>query len=201
MQAHDDHLSSDRPAEAVRRSRSGAALAAVGPDDIVTGGAETGTDATARFVQAFADAWARPTPEGMAALMHPEVRLEAPMMNVTLGKAASLEEMRRLLLLWPDVHVEVERWRGAGDLVFIEFAMIATFAGRPLRIRGIDRIVLKDGLAIERVTYVADPLSMLSILLTRPSGWRRWWRAGVGLPRRRCRLDAGRAPAGVDGGR
>ena len=198
IHTHNDHPSS-RKAAAVRRRSLGAPFGGLGADDILTRGAETGDDTAARFVQAFADVWDRPTPEGMAGLMHPDVRLEAPMMNVTVGKAASLEEMTRLLLLWPDVRVEVERWSGSGDLVFIAFTMIATFAGRPLRIRGTDRIVLKDGLVIDRLTYVADPLSMLSLLLTRPSGWRRWWRSGVGFPRRRCRLNAGRA--GVDGGR
>lgn len=190
MQPHDDHAPTSRTAEAMSRTRSGTALAAVVPD-IVTREPVASTDVAQQFVQAFAEAWARPTAERLAALMHPDVRLAAPMMRATVGKTASLEEMRRLLLLWPDVHVEVERWSGSGDVVFIEFTMIATFAARPLRIPGIDRIVLKDGLAFDRVTYVADPLSMLSIPLLRPSGWLRWWRAGVGLPRRRCRLDAG----------
>jgi len=153
--------------------------------------AEHGADDVTRFVRAFADAWAQPTAERLGALLHPDVRLVAPLMKVTVGKAASVEEMRRLLLLWPDVRIEVERWSGSGDLVFIEIAMRATFAGRPLSVRGIDRITLRDGLVVERVTYVADPLSMLAILLTRPTGWRRWWRSGVGSPRRRCRLDAG----------
>ncbi len=143
---------------------------------------------TARFVERFAVAWARPTVERLAALMHPEVRLRAPLMSSTSGLAASREEMRRLLLMWPDVRIEVERWSASGDLVFIEITMHATVAGRPTRIPAIDRILLRDGLVLERVTYVADPLSLLTNLLLRPSGWRRWWRSGVGAPRRRCRL-------------
>jgi hypothetical protein len=143
---------------------------------------------TARFVERFAAAWARPTVERLAALMHPEVRLRAPLMSPTNGLAASREEMRRLLLLWPDVRIEVERWSGSGDLVFIEITMHATVASRPARVAAIDRILLRDGQVLERVTYVADPLPLLTTLLLRPSGWLRWWRSGVGAPRRPCRL-------------
>jgi ketosteroid isomerase-like protein len=142
----------------------------------------------ARFVEQFAAAWARPTVERLAALLHPEVRLRAPLMNPTDGYAASREEMRRLLLLWPDVHIEVERWSASGDVVFIEITMHATVAGRPARIPAIDRILLRDGLVLERVTYVAEPLPLLMTLLLRPSAWRRWWRSGLGAPRRPCRL-------------
>jgi hypothetical protein len=145
------------------------------------------TDA-AHFVEKFTAAWARPTVERLGALMHPEVRLRAPLMSPTNGLAASCEEMRRLLLLWPDVRIEVERWSATGDLVFIEITMHATVAGRPTRIPAIDRILLRDGLVLERVSYVADPLPLLTAMLLRPSGWRRWWRSGVGPPRRPCRL-------------
>ena len=150
----------------------------------------------ARFVEKFTAAWERPTVEALAALLHPEVRLRAPMMNPTDGYAASREEMRRLLLLWPDVHIEVDRWSATDDLVFIDITMHATVAGQPTRIRAIDRILLRDGLVLERVSYVADPLPLLMTMLLRPSGWLRWWRSGVGPPRRRCGL-----PEASDGGR
>jgi len=128
----------------------------------------------ARFVEKFTAAWARPTVEALAALLHPHVRLRAPMMNPTDGYAASREEMRRLLLLWPDVHIEVGRWSATDDLVFIDITMHATVAGQPTRIRAIDRILLRDGLVLERVSYVADPLPLLMTMLLRPSGWLRW---------------------------
>lgn len=150
-----------------------------------------------RFVEQFAAAWARPTAERLAALLHPEVRLSAPMMRTTTGREASREELRRLIALWPDVRVEVERWSATDDFVFIEITMHATVAGRPLRIPAIDRFVLRDGLAMERVTYVAEPLSLLASVLMRPSGWLRWWRSGVGPPQRRCRLP--QAPDGESG--
>ena len=142
----------------------------------------------ATFVRAFAEAWARPDPDRLAALLHPDARLVAPLMTTTIGRAAGREELRRLILLWPDVRIEVVRWSAAGDVVFIEIVMAATFAGHPLRIPAVDRIVLEDGLVRERVTYVSDPLALVATLATRPSGWRRWWRSGIGPPRRRCRL-------------
>jgi hypothetical protein len=139
-------------------------------------------------VEKFTAAWTRPTVEGLAALLHPEVRLRAPLMNPTAGYVASREETRRLLALWPDVRIDVGRWSATDDLVFIDITIHATFAGRPIRIEAIDRILLRDGLVVERVSYVSEPLSLLLNVLLRPSGWLRWWRSGVGPPVRRCRL-------------
>ncbi len=161
--------------------------------------AETPTDAEC-FVRAFAAAWARPSVDRLGALLHPDAQLVAPMMNTTVGREACREELRRLLLLWPDLRIDVVRWSATGDLVFIELVMNASFAGQPIRIPAIDRILLQDGLVRERVSYVADPLLLLAPLITRPSGWLRWWKSGVGPPRRRCRLKDAPSGTGHSGG-
>jgi SnoaL-like domain len=133
------------------------------------------------FVVAFADAWARPTPERLARLLHPDVRLVAPMMASTVGLDEAREEFGRVIGLLPDIRGRVHRWSGAGDVVFIEFTLSATFGGRPVEWRLVDRFLLADGLAVERVSYF-DPLPLAATLIRRPSGWPRLWRSGIGRP-------------------
>jgi hypothetical protein len=139
------------------------------------------------FVAAFADAWARPNPERLARLLHPDVRLVAPMMASTVGLEEAREEFGRVIGLLPDIRGRVHRWSGTGDLVFIEFTLSATFAGRPVEWRLVDRFLLADGLGIERVSYF-DPLPLAATIIRRPSGWPRLWRSGIGPPIGRRRL-------------
>ena len=146
----------------------------------------------AKFVAAFGEAWARPTPEGLGALLAPDIRLIAPLMATTNGLEEAKQEFRRLLELVPDVHGMVERWSGGDDVVFIEFTLAATFAGRPIEWRLVDRFLLRDGLAIERVSYF-DPLPIVAAMASRPSGWRRLWRSGLGPPLGRRRLERRRS--------
>jgi hypothetical protein len=139
-------------------------------------------DEAAQFVQAFAKVWAHPTMEGFARLLHPDVRLAAPMMKTTVGRDAGLEELGRLLWLRPDVRIEVNRWGARGDVVLIELTLMATVGGRLLRVPAVDRILLKDGLVLERVTY-ADPIPVLLTLLRHPRDFLRWVRSRWGVRR------------------
>lgn len=149
----------------------------------------TGAEVTAaEFVAAFAEAWARPTPDRLGVLLHPDVLLVAPLMATTTGLDEAKEEFGRLLELLPDIRGTVERWSGDDDVVFIEFTLAATFGGRPIEWRLVDRFLLRDGLAIERVSYF-DPLPVAAAMARRPSGWARMWRSGLGPPLGRRRLQ------------
>jgi hypothetical protein len=72
---------------------------------------------------------------------------------------------------------------GDGDLVFIECRLHARIGGTVTEWPNVNRLVLHDGKAIERVTYF-DPLAILPTLLRHPSIWWRWWRSGVTSPPR-----------------
>jgi hypothetical protein len=139
------------------------------------------------FVTAFAEAWARPTPERLGRLLHPDVRLIAPMMAKTVGLEQAQAEFARVIELLPDIKGEVHRWGGSGAVVFIEFTLSGTFAGRPISWHAVDRFLLQDGLGIERVSYF-DPLPLAATLARSPSGWGKLWRSGIGPPMRRRRL-------------
>jgi ketosteroid isomerase-like protein len=153
---------------------SATAMRGRGPQLVSRNGDDTAT--AERFVRAFGEVWARPTADALVALCHPDVRLAAPLTKTTVGREAARAEFQRILSVWPDFRVEVDRWSATGDLVFIELTMMATIAGRLRRFPAVDRIVLRDGLVFERVTY-SDSLPILTTMLRHPSAWPRWSRA------------------------
>jgi ketosteroid isomerase-like protein len=128
------------------------------------------------FVRAFAAMWNRPTAEGFAALMHPEVRLVQPLAPPARGAREAAEWFAGTLALLPDIRIAVERWSGTPDELFIEWTATATFAGKPLRWSAVDRFRLADGKVLERIAYF-DPLPLLGAVIARPSGWLRFVRS------------------------
>ena len=132
------------------------------------------------FVGAFAEMWNRPTVEGFAALMHPEVQLIQPLAPPARGAREAAEWFAGTLALLPDIRIAVERWSGTPDGLFIEWTATATFAGKPLRWSAVDRFRLADGKVLERIAYF-DPLPLLGAVVARPSGWLRFVRSRLGV--------------------
>jgi ketosteroid isomerase-like protein len=134
----------------------------------------------ARFVGAFAEAWAGPHRERLLALLHPDVRLVQPIFGSTTGReTADAMFFQPLFRLLPDLRIAVTGWSAAGDVVFIEWAASATLGRRPLRWSGVDRFVLAEGRAVERVAYF-DALPLVVAILRRPSVWLSFLRSGAG---------------------
>ena len=96
------------------------------------------------------------------------------------------EFVRQFESEWAKFHVKVHRWAAREDAVFIEFTLIGTFGEREVSWPAVDRIVLRNGLVAERVSYF-DPMVLGVQLLTRPRGWRRLLASGVrpSIPRPR----------------
>lgn len=139
----------------------------------------------ARFVRAFAEAWAGPHVERLVALLDPRIRLVQPIFPLSTGReAAEGTFFRPLLRFLPDLRIEVDRWSASGDTVMIEWTGCATLAGRPLRWSGVDRFVLADGRAVERVSYF-DALPLLVAMLRHPSCWPAFLRSGMARTWRR----------------
>jgi steroid delta-isomerase-like uncharacterized protein len=128
------------------------------------------------FVERFASAWATSDLEALMALLADDVVLIQPMMPATVGKAQSREEFSRLFALIPDLHATVHRWAARGQVVFIEFTLTGTLGGRELSWPAVDRFLIRDGLAAERVSYF-DPLPLGVHALRRPRAWGRLLRA------------------------
>jgi ketosteroid isomerase-like protein len=145
-------------------------------------GAPRATDTTAdaeAFVRAFAALWDRPTVEGFAALMHPDVRLVQPLAPPARGVAGARAWFAGTLALLPDLRIAVDRWSGTPDALFIEWTATATFAGKALGWSAVDRFQLADGKVLERVAYF-DPLPLVGSVARRPAGWLRFVRSRFG---------------------
>jgi ketosteroid isomerase-like protein len=127
------------------------------------------------FVTKFADFWNNPSPQRLPELLHPDVVLTQPLAAPMIGIQAAQAEFQRIWRCLPDLRGHVDRWCGSGNLVFIEFRLHARMGGDTIDWPNVNRLVLNDGKAIERVTYF-DPLAILPTLLRHPSIWWRCWR-------------------------
>ncbi len=129
------------------------------------------------FVQRFGAAWSTCDPDALAELLHDEIVLIQPMMPPTRGRAAARAAFARLFQLIPDLRATVHRWGEGDGVLFIEFTLAGTFGGREISWPAVDRFILRDGLAMRRVSYF-DPLPLALKILTRPRGWGRVIRSG-----------------------
>ncbi len=121
-------------------------------------------DRAADFVRRFEAYWAAPSTEGLAALLAPDVRLEAPAMPTTNTLAEGQESFDALFALIPDLTATVQRWGATDDGVLIEFTFTATLPAGARSWSSVDRFVIgDDGLATERVGYF-DPTPLLAAL-------------------------------------
>ncbi|MFC6881445.1 MULTISPECIES: nuclear transport factor 2 family protein [Actinomadura] len=134
-----------------------------------------------QFVADFIDFWNDPSPQRIPEILHPDVVLTQPLAAPMRGIAAVQEEFRRIWRFLPDLHVQVDRWRGDGDVLFIELRLRAHAGGELVEWPGIDRFVLRDGKAVQRMTYF-DPLPVLAKVVKHPSLWWRWWVSGAARP-------------------
>lgn len=145
----------------------------------MTGAAPEAGRTPAEFVAAFARFWSAPAPEGLHAVLRPDVVLTQPLSPPVRGLPAAEAWFRTLIAWIPDVHAEVDAWGGTSDALFIAFRLIGTVGGSPIAWPAVDHFVLDDaGLARSRASYF-DPLPLLGATAVRPSGWARLARSGV----------------------
>jgi SnoaL-like domain len=122
------------------------------------------------FAEAFAAAWAEPTPERLVALLHRDVVLLQPHLPPIRGRESALAEFRRLFAWLPGLHGAVARSSGGDDGLFIEWEMRVPVAGGTISIPAVDRFLLADGLGIERIVYF-DQLLLIRAVASRPGLW------------------------------
>lgn len=128
----------------------------------------------AEFVAFFADGWRTGATQPERFIEHFSGRLTAdavmiqPFSRVARGPRGLRELFEPLFRVMPDLRGEVVRWGATEDGVLIELALRGTLGGRPVKWTTVDRIILRDGLIIERRAYF-DPLPLLRALLSRPA--------------------------------
>jgi SnoaL-like domain len=122
------------------------------------------------FAERFAEVWKNPSVEQLVALLHPDVTLYQPHLPVMHGRGAARDEFQRLLHWLPGFHGDVERYCGSAGVVFIEWRMVFPIGKKGVSIGAVDRFVLEDGLAIERVVYF-NQLPLVITILRHPGVW------------------------------
>jgi hypothetical protein len=135
-----------------------------------------------RFVAEFAKGWDQPDFNRFITHFRrwfdADVRLCQPLAPDGVGHKALIEQFRRLFVLIPDLSGAVRRWAARDDDVFIELELSGTLGRKPISWTACDRIVLRDGIAVERRSYF-DPTPLVLAALRRPSAWPRLLRSAV----------------------
>ena len=124
------------------------------------------------FVEQFAAGWAAGGPaerfvDHFARLSTPQVLLVQPLSPPLRGRAGLRRLAESLFGAMPDLRGEVLRWGPAADGVMIELTLRGTLGGRPVEWTVVDRVVLRDGLVVERRSYF-DPTPLMPAVLRRP---------------------------------
>ena len=124
------------------------------------------------WVAAFADVWrggVRRLPDFMR-LMSPDIRLVAPGLKTTEGRAAGHEAFRRTFVVLPDLVADVHDWAWRHDSLFIEMSFRATIGRERVTWRNVDRFRFVQGRAVERVAFF-NPTRGRRAFLRHPRGW------------------------------
>jgi ketosteroid isomerase-like protein len=132
------------------------------------------------FAEHFATGWRAGGPadrfvEHFAAVMSPDVVLIQPLARTVRGQRGMRGVFAPIFAAIPDLRGEVQRWGETEDGLLIELTLRGTLDGRPIEWTVCDRIVLREGLMVERRSYF-DPLPLMRAVVSRP-------RAGLRLLR------------------
>jgi ketosteroid isomerase-like protein len=150
---------------------------------------EEQAQAATDWVAMFAEGWANPVDtdtfcDHFDPWFDPDVRMVQPFVRPTVGREAFREEFARpLFTLVQDLHGTVENWAASGDVVYIELRLDGTVDKRRFTLHTCDRIMLRDGKAIERVAYL-DPSPLMRAVAASPRTWPRFIRTQLRRLRR-----------------
>jgi ketosteroid isomerase-like protein len=123
-------------------------------------------DVAARFTAA----WAAPAVDRFVAMLAPDVRLLQPVTPTVVGRDAARREFARLLHWLPDLRGVVDAWSASGCTLLVAWRLGFTLGRGPFELRIVDRIVVRQGLIVEREAYF-DSLRFLLAVLVRPGTW------------------------------
>jgi hypothetical protein len=150
----------------------------------------TATRTAAEWVEGFAEGWRAPADaDTFCAHFDPyladDIHLIQPQLPETVGKQAFHEEFARpLFSLLSEIRGTVESWasrqEAQNEIVFIQLTIRAKLAGgRSVALHTIDKITLRNGVAVERVASL-DPLELLGGVALSPRSWPTFLRGRLG---------------------
>lgn len=139
-----------------------------------------------RFVRELDEAWRIASyaqlAERVSPLFSPGARLSQPLAPDGRGLGGFKRALAGLITLAPDLRGRVVGWAADRQLLYVEFELAGTIGRRRLQLRTCDRIVLRDGIAVERHVFM-NPLPLLVAILAQPAVWPRAVRAGLRMRR------------------
>jgi SnoaL-like domain len=106
------------------------------------------TDAE-RFMRRYMGAWPGFDAERLLDVVHPEATIHHSGMEVPIRGEDEPDYVRGIRALMPDISLAVANWAARDDVVFIEYEISGSVAGRPLSWTGIGRFKLRGERAID----------------------------------------------------
>lgn len=123
------------------------------------------------FSERFTATWQNPTAHKLGELLADDIVLYQPHMTPIKGKQAAVQEFERLLNWLPGTHSVVKCWREDEEIALIEHELNFPFGNKCIKLPAVDRFILADGLARERVVYF-DQVRLITAVLKHPSKWK-----------------------------
>jgi hypothetical protein len=128
-----------------------------------------------RYVAAWQKGWAHGAGEACLNDHARTIRDEhtvyiQPLFDAVTGEEGMRRLFGRIFALIRDMTVELDHWAVDEGVAFIEFTLTGTVGGRPVQVRGVDRMQLDGDKLVMRESYL-DPLALLIALVTRPRAW------------------------------
>jgi ketosteroid isomerase-like protein len=111
-----------------------------------------------QFAAEFADFWRAPDPKRLPELLHDDVVLRQPMTRPVHGIEAAKAYFHRLVRLRPGVSGAVSRHAHVatdlGDYLYVDWTLRLPLRGAVRDLPAIDRFLLVDGRAKERLAFI-----------------------------------------------
>lgn len=108
------------------------------------------TDAE-RFMHHYMEVWPSFDADRLGEAIDPQATVHHSGMQAPIRGAEEPDYVRAIKALMPDISLEVANWAANGDVVFVEYEMSGTLAGRELRWTGIGRFKLRGERAIDAI--------------------------------------------------
>lgn len=104
-----------------------------------------------RFMQRYLEVWPSFDAGRLDLAIDPEATIHHSGMERPIRGVEEPDYVRAIKALMPDIGLEVANWAANGDVVFIEYEMRGTLAGRSLSWTGIGRFKLRGARAIDAI--------------------------------------------------
>ena len=104
-----------------------------------------------RFMQQYLEIWPSFDADRLEEAGYSEATIHHSGMETPIRGAEEPDYVRAIKALMPDISLEVANWAANNDVVFVEYEVSGTLAGRPLSWTGIGRFKLRGGRMIDAI--------------------------------------------------